>query len=48
LIVNECHEGSPDGPLKRVLARAVVDDARVPAKLSLDFGVAFGDFWIIE
>jgi apolipoprotein D and lipocalin family protein len=48
LVVNECHEGSLQGPLKRVAARAVANDAAVPAKLSLDFGFAYGDYWIIE
>jgi apolipoprotein D and lipocalin family protein len=48
LIVNECHEGSLDGPHKRVAARAVATDAAVPAKLSLDFGFAYGDYWILE
>ena len=48
LVVNECHEGSLQGPLKRAAARAVVSDPSVPAKLSLDFGYAFGDYWIIE
>ena len=36
------------GPLKRVAARAVATDAAVPAKLSLDFGFAYGDYWIVE
>jgi apolipoprotein D and lipocalin family protein len=48
LIVNECHEGKLDGPLKRVAARAVATDSAVPAKLSLDFGFAYGDYWILE
>jgi apolipoprotein D and lipocalin family protein len=48
LVVNECHEGSLQGPLKRVAARAVASDPSVPAKLSLDFGFAYGDYWIIE
>jgi len=48
LVVNECHEGSLHGALKRVAARAVATDAAVPAKLSLDFGFAYGDYWIIE
>jgi apolipoprotein D and lipocalin family protein len=47
LVINECHEGSPQGPTKRVAARAVATDA-VPAKLSLDFGFAYGDYWITE
>jgi apolipoprotein D and lipocalin family protein len=48
LVVNECHEGSLSGALKRVAARAVATDAAVPAKLSLDFGFAYGDYWIVE
>ncbi len=48
LVVNECREGSVDGPLKRVAARAVASDAAEPAKLSLDFGFAYGDYWILE
>lgn len=48
LVVNECHEGRLDGPVKRVAARAVATDLAVPAKLSLDFGFAYGDYWIIE
>jgi apolipoprotein D and lipocalin family protein len=48
LVVNECHEGSLSGPLKRVAARAVASDTAEPAKLSLDFGFAYGDYWILE
>jgi len=48
LVVNECHEGNLHGSLKRVAARAVATDAAAPAKLSLDFGFAYGDYWIIE
>lgn len=48
LVVNECHEGNLQGPLKRVAARAIATDATVPAKLSLDFGFAYGDYWIVE
>ncbi len=48
LVVNECHEGSLQGAVKRVAARAVANDAAVPAKLSLDFGFAYGDYWIVE
>ena len=44
----ECHEGDLQGPLKRVAARAIANAAAVPAKLSLDFGFAFGDYWIVE
>ena len=48
LVVNEGAEGSLDGPLKRVAARAVASDRAEPAKLSLDFGFAYGDYWILE
>jgi apolipoprotein D and lipocalin family protein len=48
LVVNECHEGNLDGPVKRVAARAVASDPAEPGKLSLDFGFAYGDYWILE
>ncbi len=48
LVVNECHEGSLSGPLKRVSARAVASDPSEPGKLSLDFGFAYGDYWVID
>lgn len=48
LIVNECHDGSLQGPVKRVAARAVATDPAVPAKLSLDFGFAYGDYWLLD
>ncbi|HKY35817.1 MAG TPA: lipocalin family protein [Polyangiaceae bacterium] len=48
LVVNECHEGDLQGPIRRAAARAVATDPSVPAKLSLDFGFAYGDFWILE
>ncbi len=48
LVKHECHEGGLNGPLNTVFARAVVSDPDVPAKLSLDFGYAFGDYWILE
>jgi len=48
LVINECHEGGLDGPLKRVSARAVANDASEPGKLSLDFGFAYGDYWVID
>ena len=48
LVVNECHEGDLQGPLRRAAARAVVADPAVPAKLSLDFGFAYGDYWLVD
>ena len=43
-----CSLGNLQGPLRRVAARAVANDPAVPAKLSLDFGYAYGDYWIVE
>jgi apolipoprotein D and lipocalin family protein len=45
---SECHEKTLDGPVRRMAARAIVDDQDEPAKLSLDFGGYFGDYWIVE
>jgi apolipoprotein D and lipocalin family protein len=47
-VVHECREGSLEGPLRRSAARAVVPDPEVPAKLSLDVGGFFGDYWIVD
>ena len=47
-MINECREGSLTGPLKRVSARAVAHDPDEPGKLSLDFGFAYGDYWVID
>jgi apolipoprotein D and lipocalin family protein len=48
LVVNECREGGLSGPVRRAAARAVATDPAVPAKLSLDFGFAYGDYWVVE
>ena len=48
LVINECREGGLTGPIKRVSARAVANDAGEPGKLSLDFGFAYGDYWVID
>jgi apolipoprotein D and lipocalin family protein len=47
-VYSECHEGELDGPLRRMAARAKVGDPDEPAKLSLDFGGFFGDYWIVD
>ena len=47
-VYSECHEGALDGPVRRMAARAVVTDPDEPAKLSLDFGGFFGDYWIVN
>jgi apolipoprotein D and lipocalin family protein len=48
LVVNECRQGSLTGPLKRASARALASDLSEPGKLSLDFGFAYGDYWVID
>ncbi len=47
-LVNECHVGSSTGPLKTVNMDAKVGDPSVPAKLALDIGGFYGDYWILE
>ena len=47
-MVNECHVGGASGQLRSVTAMAKVPDLSVPAKLSLNFGHRFGDYWIID
>src|SRR5450432_3136862 len=47
-MVNECHVGGPSGPLRSISTTAKVPDTNVPAKLSLDFGAFYGDYWIID
>ena len=48
VVRHECHLGDPNGPLKSIAMRAKVDDPSVPAKLSLDIGGFYGDYWILE
>jgi apolipoprotein D and lipocalin family protein len=47
-MVNECHVGGPNGSLRSIATTATVPDTSVPAKLSLDFGAFYGDYWIID
>jgi apolipoprotein D and lipocalin family protein len=48
LVTNQCRLGSFAGVARKVTASARVPDAAVPAKLSVDFGGFFGDYWILE
>ena len=48
VMVNSCHLGSVDGPLRTVSARARIEDPSAPAKLAVDFGGFFGAYWVIE
>jgi apolipoprotein D and lipocalin family protein len=47
-LVHQCNVGSLDGPLRQVAANAVVKDPGAPAKLAVDFGGFYGDYWIID
>ena len=48
VLVNQCHVGSISGPLKSVTMTAKATDPATPAKLSLDVGGFYGDYWILE
>jgi apolipoprotein D and lipocalin family protein len=48
VVTNECSVGGLNGERRRVKASAKVTNAAVPAKLSVDFGGFFGDYWIID
>jgi apolipoprotein D and lipocalin family protein len=48
LVTNQCRLGSFTGVTRKVTASARMPDATVPAKLSVDFGGFYGDYWIID
>jgi apolipoprotein D and lipocalin family protein len=48
VVTNECAVGGLTGIRRQVTASAKVTNAAVPAKLSVDFGGFFGDYWIID
>lgn len=47
-MTSACHVGALDGPLKTMTATAKVPDANVPAKLALNVGGFYGDYWVLE
>ena len=48
-VVNRCHKGAIDGPLKEARGRAKVVDPATNAKLKVSFfGPFWGDYWILE
>ncbi|QPJ63015.1 MAG: lipocalin family protein [Candidatus Nitronauta litoralis] len=48
-VINRCHEGTVDGPLKEAQAKAWVEDPPIQAKLKVQFFWPFvGDYWIID
>ena len=48
VVTNECSVGGLNGVRRQVTASAKVTNAAVPAKLSVDFGGFYGDYWIID
>jgi len=48
-VLNECRQGSPDGPPKSARGTAKVVDATTNAKLKVTFFWPFyGDYWVID
>jgi apolipoprotein D and lipocalin family protein len=47
-LVHQCHVGSMTGPLRMSAAHGEVRDTSATAKLSVDFGGFFGDYWVID
>ncbi len=48
-IINRCHKGRPDGPLKESVGKAEVSDEQTNAKLKVWFFWPFkGNYWIID
>jgi apolipoprotein D and lipocalin family protein len=47
-VLNQCHLGSLDGPVRQASAHAVMGDTNAPGRLSVDFGGFYGDYWIID
>ncbi len=48
VVTNACRIGNLDGDRRQVVAAARVPNLTVPAKLSVEFGGFFGDYWIID
>jgi apolipoprotein D and lipocalin family protein len=46
-VESHCHLGQLDGPVKSMTATGKVPDPAVPAKLALNFGGFYGDYWIL-
>lgn len=48
-VLNTCHEGGPEGPLKAARGRARVVDTNTNARLEVTFFWPFwGDYWIFD
>lgn len=48
-VLNTCHQGAIDGPVKTSEGKAKVVDATTNAKLKVSFfGPFFGDYWVLD
>lgn len=48
-VVNSCHKGGVNGPLKVAMGRAKVVEGSQDAKLKVSFfGPFFGDYWVLD
>jgi apolipoprotein D and lipocalin family protein len=47
-VESHCHTGGLEGPVKSMTATGKVPDPAVPAKLALNFGGFYGDYFILE
>ena len=47
-VESHCQLDSLDGPVRSMTATGKVPDPAVPAKLALNFGGFYGDYWILE
>jgi len=48
-VINTCHKGAPDGPVKVARGKAKVVDGSRGAKLKVSFfGPFFGDYWVLD
>jgi apolipoprotein D and lipocalin family protein len=48
-VLNACHKGAVDGPLKTATGKAKIVDQATSAKLKVSFfGPFYGDYWILD
>lgn len=48
-VLNTCHQGAVDGPVKTSEGKAKIVDAATNAKLKVSFfGPFFGDYWVLD
>lgn len=47
-VESHCQLGRLDGPVKSMTATGKVPDPALPAKLALNFGGFYGDYWILQ